>query len=1106
MDNFLKRLLDRRNRPAWLVLTVCLMLTWLTWSGLREQAMKAAEQQFDLMTSDTQDAIRDRMVQHEQILLGGAGLFDASDAVSRSEWRTYVERLQLGRNYPGIQGVGFSQAIRPAGLLAHIAGVRAEGYREYRVRPAGERPLYTSIIYLEPFSGRNLAAFGFDMMSEATRAKALRLAAETGKTTITGKVKLVQETHGKPQAGFLMYVPVFRQHQAADTPAERWQALRGFVYSPYRMGDLMRGILGEQINKLDFSIFDGTQEGDDARLYATREDEPSGTVGTRPLLTTSRTIQLYGHAWTVRFQSRPDFESAFDSSLLVAIPLMGGGIGVLMFLLVSFLIFRRDQAEAIAHEMTEGIRRGEQELRKSQQLLNSIVEHIPAMVFMKRASDLRFELFNRTGEKLLGHKRDDLLGKNDYDFFPEEQAAGFTARDREVLASRQALDIPEELVSTAGGETRHLHTIKVGLRDEQDRPAHLLGISIDITEQKLQERVAREHAQQTRIILDNVIDGIITIDGLGTVQSMNRAAVSIFGYDPDEVIGRNINMLMPEPYHSQHDAYLKNYRDTGVPRIIGIGREVVGQRKDGGTFPMDLAVSRSVHQGQPLFIGLVRDITERKHVDQMKTEFVSTVSHELRTPLTSISGSLGLIVGGALGEVPEQFKSMLEIAHKNSLRLTHLINDLLDMEKLAAGKMRFDMQVQPLMPLVEQALENNRAYAKQHQVRLVLSERADDVQVRVDGDRLQQVLSNFLSNAAKFSPRGSWIEVAVRQDKNTVQVEVIDRGPGIPAAFRGKVFQNFSQADASDTRQKGGTGLGLAISKELIERMNGLIGFDSEEGRGTRFHFVLPLWRAQAAATELAAAETSGAPRLLVVEDEPEIARLLSLMLTRAGYNVDVAHDAETALSFLARRGYAAMTLDLMLPDHTGVALMRRIRGRAETEALPIVVVSAFSEDGRLAVDGDFAAVDWLDKPIDEARLTAAIRRILPRASSRKPRVLHVEDDPDLHRIVATMSNGVADFDVARSVAEARIKLAAETYSLVVLDIGLPDGSGWELLPQLKMLDPEPPVIVLSGTEASSAQLAEVHSTLVKSRTSNQDLLDTIKRLIAARPTGDSTP
>ncbi|MES2049915.1 MAG: PAS domain S-box protein, partial [Pseudomonadota bacterium] len=213
----------------------------------------------------------------------------------------------------------------------------------------------------------------------------------------------------------------------------------------------------------------------------------------------------------------------------------------------------------------------------------------------------------------------------------------------------------------------------------------------------------QESMEYTRAILDNAVDGIITIDDNGIIRSVNHSVESIFGYGPTELIGQNIKMLMPEPYHSAHDGYLDQHRRTGVGNIIGNSREVEGRHKDGHNFPMDLAVSQTTHQEQPLFVGLVRDISERRLNEKIKTEFVSTVSHELRTPLTSISGALGLIVAGTMGEVPLKMRVMLEIAHKNSQRLGHLIDDLLDMEKMLAGKISFNNQVQALMPLIDQA-------------------------------------------------------------------------------------------------------------------------------------------------------------------------------------------------------------------------------------------------------------------------------------------------------------------------------------------------------------------------------------------------------------------
>lgn len=379
------------------------------------------------------------------------------------------------------------------------------------------------------------------------------------------------------------------------------------------------------------------------------------------------------------------------------------------------------------------------------------------------------------------------------------------------------------------------------VRDAQGLPLHFVSQIQDITDRFEAEKRLREREEYLSTLLDNVIDAIVTIDESGLIETFNPAAERMFGYAKADVTGQNVNFLIPEHYRDQHDEFLLAYRESGVPRMLGKALELPGLRRNGELFTMELAVSQITLQGQRRFIAVIRDISERKRIERMKNEFVSTVSHELRTPLTSIAGALGLINGGVLGEVPAQMGEMLRIAQSNSQRLSGLINDLLDMDKLVAGKMTLNLHRLKLWPLLATAVEQNQPYATQHSVNLHLKPPPLDVEVRVDRQRFDQVMANLLSNAAKFSAPGADVEVSAALAVTRVRISVRDFGMGIPEAFRARIFGKFSQADATDTRQKGGTGLGLAITKELIERMAGAIGFESVEGQGTVFWVELPV-------------------------------------------------------------------------------------------------------------------------------------------------------------------------------------------------------------------------------------------------------------------------
>jgi signal transduction histidine kinase len=236
---------------------------------------------------------------------------------------------------------------------------------------------------------------------------------------------------------------------------------------------------------------------------------------------------------------------------------------------------------------------------------------------------------------------------------------------------------------------------------------------------------------------------------------------------------------------------------------------------------------------------LVEDITERKKLDKMKDEFIATVSHELRTPLTSIKGALGLLNGGATGDLPPKANQLLHTAERNATRLSLLINDLLDMEKLVAGKMLIQLKKQELGPLLDDAIESVKPYQHQNQIRIHTPNHWPTVMANVDGARLIQALTNLLSNAIKFSPEEGQVDVSVTKSRKDVEISIRDYGSGVDKEFQNRLFQRFSQADSSDNRKLPGTGLGLAITREICQQMGGDVGYRDAEGGGALFFIQL---------------------------------------------------------------------------------------------------------------------------------------------------------------------------------------------------------------------------------------------------------------------------
>ena len=617
------------------------------------------------------------------------------------------------------------------------------------------------------------------------------------------------------------------------------------------------------------------------------------------------------------------------------------------------------------------------------------------------------------------------------------------------------------------------------------------------------EQQLRERETRMRTIFENVVDGIITTNQKGVIETFNHAAENMFGYAAADVVGKNVSMLTPMGHRHQHDAYIKDYLKGRESKIMGAGREVEGIRKDGSAFPVDIAITEMWIGEDRYFCSIMRDITDRKKVDRMKNEFVSTVSHELRTPLTSIRGALGLVGSGKVGELPAKAQPLVDIAVKNCDRLIRLINDILDIEKIEANKMEFDVQSHDLVSLVNNAAEVNRVYATEHGANIVVSNGTPDVMVMVDEDRFTQVMTNLISNAAKYSPEGGTIRIATQSRNGGVRVSVSDEGPGIPEEFHKDIFSKFSQADGSDTRKRGGSGLGLSITRAIIENHGGQVSFETQDGKGTTFHVDLPEQAQTIAAADSKTEQQPGpgimTARILVCEDDADVAHLLRLLLQAHGYVIDVAHSVGEAKALLATHEYAAMTLDLILPDQSGIDLFHDIRQNDKTRDLPVIVVSAVADREARQLSGDaIQVVDWIGKPVDEHRLISAVARSTRQSPAAPLHILHIEDESDVHEIVSNILGGTYKVSNARTLAEARQMLAGEHIDLVILDLGLPDGSGLLLLPELAENTPDLPVVLFSAADVDAKTASGVTATLVKSKTTNDILIDTIHKTITS--------
>jgi PAS domain S-box-containing protein len=628
---------------------------------------------------------------------------------------------------------------------------------------------------------------------------------------------------------------------------------------------------------------------------------------------------------------------------------------------------------------------------------------------------------------------------------------------------------------------------------------------------------AEELSRQQEVLLDSVADGICGVDRNGRVSFVNPAAARLLNTPASELTGKPVHDLLhgfaPAGRQCAADCPLRGAADLNKPTS---GEDIIF-RSDGTTFPAEYFLTPIRDHGR--FSGSVlsfRDISQRYALDRLKDEFISTVSHELRTPLTSIRGALGLLSSGILGEVNDKAANLLRIALSNSDRLVRLINDILDLERIQSGREPLAFRPVQLAEIIKQAIEGMNPVAESAGVQLIHD--TSRAEITADPDRLLQVLTNLLSNAIKFSPPNSAISVMLRPGATGVTLSVIDQGRGIPADKLEAIFGRFQQVDASDSRQKGGSGLGLAICRTIVLQHSGRIWAERNPVRGSTFRVFLPYvpTPVEPPASLGGFDGEAGHGTVVLADANPESRPRIAAQLTRHGYRVIEAGTVEQTLAATHER-VEAILLDTSLDGMNGwevLPLLRRLDPKART---PIVLLSL---DGAQApVDLPAGAEGWIDKSVDEVALLSELARVLC-VPGEKARILVIEDDQDLARLIG----GIFSSDTITVRLAFNLQSALDTCfdfrpHLLVLDIGLPDGDGFNVVDWLRKHQDfaHLPLVVYSGRELSPDErrqltLGPTHF-LAKARVQPQQLealvltmLRSSRQMEEANPTESQTP
>ncbi|MFZ6045237.1 response regulator [Pseudomonas sp. CR3202] len=1028
-----------------LLVTLALMLVlgglvlW-QWLALEARNRTEYEQRFKIEAEEIAQRVSTRMRAYEMVLRGMSGLVVGSTAVSAEEWARASDQLQLQDRYPGIQALAWARYLKHDELNEFVGEIWEQGRRDFRVVPQGPRDEYIVVQYSSPMDWRNRRTLGFDMLTEDVRRQALDVARDTGEASLTGPIKLRQETDQEVQSGLLLYMPVYRPEAPITTAEERRAALLGMVCGAFRVHDLMEGILGTQAKLYSIDLKDlGSPE---APLLAQIEQ------AVPPRFHQVQEIHLFGRTWALGVGSTAEYEAMQGNNRITFSLWTGMAAALLLSLLVGGYLYQRERQLQLSQVATA-------ELAEREERFRLLLQHLPVATLICDAEG-RIEMANASAGDLLACDAGHLPGQRVQRFLPNAPALQSGNIDQSPTQLIEVEALPE------GGERIPVALTLSSLN-------HGVGQRFLINLVDLQARKSAE--ERFRLVVEASPNAIVLVDTRGRIAMVNRQTEQLFGYTRQQLLDAPVEMLLPEALRDAHADLREGFQRKPEQRRMGSNRELFGQHRDGQMIPLEVGLSPIRAGRETLVQAVIIDISERKAAEQRlrdqaeqlmlanryKSEFLANMSHELRTPLNSILILSDQLRQNMVGNLTEKQTRHADIIHRAGGDLLQLINDVLDLAKVEAGRMQLKLEPLNIQDMLAELDGSLRPMAEIKGLRLSSHVQAGVPRViHSDRVRLHQILRNLLSNALKFTEQGD-VELSVELDtaaamdeREVLRFVVRDTGIGIPEDQHERIFQAFQQIDGSTSRRFGGTGLGLAITRQLVLALDGEISLESVPGRGSRFIVRLPVAVAanQPKDEDVPAqpVRIGQGPAVLIVEDDVNFASVIAEEAQAHGFSSVHCRSGRQAIGLLQEERFAAVILDILLPDISGWQIYRRLRGQANHRTTPVNIISCVPQPQ----DWNEDATRYLVKPIAREDLEKVFNDLEGGQPPDERKLLLVED-VDVEREHYREHLEQLGFNVVASASGegARRAYAESDFSALVIDLDLPDQDGFELLDSL---------------------------------------------------------